>query len=588
METNQPKKDESFQFCFDKSKKNLESITKYVDLIIRMHSDYNTTFKTYKEISNEYIKKLTQLSSNYSNAISSYEKNLTNPDDKIKDLLNLIQRIPEIFNLQIAKMKSIQLVTQECCEDNPELKQSTKKFIESKGELDLKTKNIYRISQEFEFNKKNLFIDYRNFEDYLKYNIIGKEGKNVLISDFCLKNSPNINEKEKFYMKSIKDLNKHQKDYIAFYNQFISFSVNKFQNTLDSFKSKISAFATIFLNTCKTAFNDMEQFIKKISETDLKIDYSSLFTDLTEKIEFKFTVDKYVINLINNRYIDDKKKEYDHQSLRKYNYYISDNTIYLKDEDVFDIIQIMYGQFQFIEEKYYDLAKEKKKIQIKNLTDKLLYFGFKINIFYGEEIPPIKEKEVVYLISLLDKPYYRFEFLKIFNLFRTKGLCEFPKDSFEYTKRIFLFIAEKIKEEKDFLSPKLILILSQTFYTKENNEKIYLFKYLKSHEMFNHLEVWDKYLTDGIDDDLKRAKINNLNENLNNNNDNNKSAVINNVLMAHLFSFCHNMIEFGMKIEDIKKIIDPKIKQYNLSEESIIQINKLIENKSNGKDINEA
>ena len=106
--------------------------------------------------------------------------------------------------------------------------------------------------------------------------------------------------------------------------------------------------------------------------------------------------------------------------------------------------------------------------------------------------------------------------------------------------------------------------------------------------MFNHLEVWDKYLTDGIDDDLKRAKINNLNENLNNNNDNNKSAVINNVLMAHLFSFCHNMIEFGMKIEDIKKIIDPKIKQYNLSEESIIQINKLIENKSNGKDINEA
>ena len=25
--------------------------------------------------------------------------------------------------------------------------------------------------------------------------------------------------------------------------------------------------------------------------------------------------------------------------------------------------------------------------------------------------------------------------------------------------------------------------------------------------MFNHLEVWDKYLTDGIDDDLKRIYI---------------------------------------------------------------------------------
>ena len=63
--------------------------------------------------------------------------------------------------------------------------------------------------------------------------------------------------------------------------------------------------------------------------------------------------------------------------LRKQNYFIKDDKIYLKNEDVYDIIKMMYGQFQFIEEKYYNLVEEQKKIKIKNLTDKILSYAKK-------------------------------------------------------------------------------------------------------------------------------------------------------------------------------------------------------------------
>ena len=175
-----------------------------------------------------------------------------------------------------------------------------------------------------------------------------------------------------------------------------------------------------------------------------------------------------------------------------------------------------------------------KKNKIKAIKELL-----EIEDTLDEASSPIKDKEVNLLISSLDKPEYRFDFLKVFNLFRTKGLCEFPQREFEFTKKIFLFIAEKIKEETDVLSSKLILILAQTFYTKENDEKIYLFKYLKNHEMFLNLEVWDKYLASSIEDDLTRAKVDVSNINLEVN-DSNKSVVINNVLIAHLFSFSNS------------------------------------------------
>ena len=295
-------------------------------------------------------------------------------------------------------------------------------------------------------------------------------------------------------------------------------------------------------------------------------------------------VNKYVINVINERWIDNSNGLYDIQKLRKDNYFIKDNKIYIKNEDVYEIAKMMYAQFQFVEEKYYNLVEEQKKIKIKNLADKLLFYGLKKqNLFAMDEITPIKDDEVAHLLTLLNKPSYRFDFLKVLNLFRAQGSCEMPQREFEITKKIFLDIADKINKETDVLSSKLILILSQTFYLKENDQRIYLFKFLQNHEMFDNLEVWEKYLNEMIDDDLNRSNIDETNDPKQ---EKNKKTIINNVLLAHILTFCHNMIDFGMKQENIKKIIEPLITKYKLEEDSIKQINELIQKDLNEKDIN--
>ena len=590
MKSNQPLINKSFQLTLNKTFKNYLRLKNYVELINIMFNDYNSIISEYESISKDYIHKLNNLSTKYSEIISQYEKTLIYSDGKLKDLLKLFQRIPSIFNLQKARLQSIQVVLNECgassSSENEELKNENPKFEDLVNEFETKDKKINKYFSDLENNNKNLFETYNFIEDSLKIITIGNENKKIAMNEIIMQNFQNINEKEQMYVKSIKELTKYKKEYFQCYDKFVAFAENRFKEKLILLKTNVSTFATIFLTYFKTAHGEMEQIIKSISENEMKVDFSKLLNDVVGNVDRDFTMNKYVIKLINNNYIEDKNKEYNLNKLRKQNYFIKDDKIYLKNEDVYDIIKMMYGQFQFIEEKYYNLVEEQKKIKIKNLTDKILSYARKSqNIFSLDEINPIRDDEVTHLISLLNKPIYRFEFLKIFNLFRTKGKCEMPEREFEITKKIFLFIADKIKEESDVLSAKLILILSQTFYIKDKEEKIYLFKYLQNHEMFSNLEVWEKYLTEMIEEDLNRSKIDESKDGIP---DPNKIAIINNVLLAHMLTFCHNMIEFKMKEENIKKIIEPMMSKYSLTEESIKQIKELIQKELKGKDINNA
>ena len=588
MKSNQPLINKSFQLTLSKTFKNYLRLKNYVELINIMFNDYNSIISEYESISKDYIHKLNNLSTKYSEIISQYEKTLIYSDGKLKDLLKLFQRIPSIFNLQKARLQSIQVVLNECgassSSENEELKNDSPKFEDLVNEFETKDKKINKYFSDLENNNKNLFETYNFIEDSLKIITVGNENKKIAMNEIIMQNFQNINEKEQMYVKSIKELTKYKKEYFQCYDKFVAFAENRFKEKLILLKTNVSTFATIFLTYFKTAHGEMEQIIKSISENEMKVDFSKLLNDVVGNVDRDFSMNKYVIKLINNNYIEDKNKEYNLNKLIKQNYFIKDDKIYLKNEDVYDIIKMMYGQFQFIEEKYYNLVEEQKKIKIKNLTDKILSYAKKNqNIFSLDEINPIRDDEVTHLISLLNKPIYRFEFLKIFNLFRTQGKCEMPEREFEITKKIFLFIADKIKEESDVLSAKLILILSQTFYIKEKEEKIYLFKYLQNHEMFSNLEVWEKYLTEMIEEDLNRSKIDESKDGIP---DPNKIAIINNVLLAHMLTFCHNMIEFKMKEENIKKIIEPMMSKYSLTEDSIKQIKDLIQKELKGKDIN--
>ena len=66
------------------------------------------------------------------------------------------------------------------------------------------------------------------------------------------------------------------------------------------------------------------------------------------------------------------------------------------------------------------------------------------------------------------------------------------KKMFEIFSKFFNHILNDIKEDDDVFSAKNIIVLSQTYYTKENDKKIYLQEDVKNHDIFKNINFWEK------------------------------------------------------------------------------------------------
>jgi len=563
---------------------NFTHLKNFIELTDKMLLDYRESISEYVKISEDYIEKLTKLTTKYESKVNKYEQSLTESDAKIKELIKLFHKMPSIFSLIKNKMKNIHNVIRESIVsnkiDSTEMSEKNKKFEELKREIEPKEKALISIYPKYETSKNNLFENFRQLEDSLANAVISGDNKKLQMTQAFMKYNEEINKKEEELVNEKKNYNNHLNNYFDTYDKFFEICESKFKSTLDITKSGITSIASISLTSFKSLYIHLEQIIKNLSENELNVDYSKFLSNLVENIDREMLDKKYMLRIINEKYVEDKDKTFDHQKLKKEHYKINEDKIYLKDEDIYEIAKMMQSS-QFVDEKQYNLVEEQKKIKIHNLSDKLLSYSIKKkDPNTTEEITPITDEEVNNLKSLLDKPIYRYDFLKILNKFRATGNCEMPKREFEITKDIFLFIAEKIYKETDILSSKLIIIISQTFYVKEKDEKIYLFAYLQNHLMFTNLKVWESGITETIQDDLNRSNVTELEES-----DPKKIAIINNVLLAHTITFCHNMVEFGMKVDNIKKIIDNLMKKYKLSEASIKQIEELMQKEFDGKDI---
>ena len=72
----------------------------------------------------------------------------------------------------------------------------------------------------------------------------------------------------------------------------------------------------------------------------------------------------------------------------------------------------------------------------------------------------------------MDKTSNILIFLQRLNDYRSTGVYEMPKKEFEITSKLFLIIADKINKEESIECIQLFLIVSQTFYyTNDENKK---------------------------------------------------------------------------------------------------------------------
>ena len=379
----------------------------------------------------------------------------------------------------------------------------------------LKDKKITKIYSDFENNIKSLFYSYQSVENSLAMNIISKDFKKISISEILNQEYKNTYDKEKILIKSKEEISEFKNEYFNKFDEYINLAKEISLDNINILKNNINFFMSLFTNYYKSSALEMEKILKNIATNEIQTDYKKSLDNLVYFFGREININKYKIKIIDNKYIEDKTKKLNIQKLDKNRYIIKDNKIYLKEEDIYEIVKIMYAQFQFINEKYYNLIEEQIKINVKNLTNKLLSFGAKtIKIFDLNRPDSINEDEINLLFKYLNQPINRISFLRSLNLFRANGIHRVPEREFEIIKNIFLKIADHIKNDKDYACTNLLLILSQTFYYEKDREKIYLDKFLKNNKMFLNLEIFEKYLIEQIKKDIKGLTKTNSQENL--------------------------------------------------------------------------
>jgi len=547
---------------FKIAQKNFSKINNYYKLIKDIHLNFSLILKEYLNYTKTFVEKITELTNSFSKAISSYEKTLKLSNGTLQEIILLLRRVQSIFFMQSINFQVfIDGYQKEEKKDIHEEDFSNLEIISN--DLSLKDKTILKNFSDLENDSKTLFNYYNNIENSLAYMIISKNenSKKLSINEITnLSEYKKTIEKEEIIKASNKGIIEETNFYFKLYDKYLNDSKLLSDNIIYTLKTNINNFINLYTDYCKNTSKGMEHISKNIKENDIK---GKSFLKLPS-FEKDFNTNKYQIKLINNKFIVDNNKILNLKKYEKIGYKIKEDKIFLKDEDIYEIVKIMYAQFLYIDESIYNLIDEQIKINIKNLTEKLLSFGIKKSKL-NKEIKSINENEINLLYKYLDNPFNRFQFLSILNNFRANGFYEVPEKEYEILKTIFLKSVEKIIIDKDISSAKLILILSQTFYCKKDGIKVYLHNYLKNHEIFEDVFIWKQYLMNLIDEDLQRANRSNKKEN--NINEETKTAIINNILNAQLLPFCDNMIEFGMSVENIYKIIDPIMNEYKIKDD---------------------
>ena len=159
----------------------------------------------------------------------------------------------------------------------------------------------------------------------------------------------------------------------------------------------------------------------------------------------------------------------------------------------------------------------------------------------------------------MSKEDYRKALLIVINNYRAKGKMVMSDKAFNYFIRIFSIICkyltyskEKIKENnkfvKDPISARLVIILSQTFYTVKNKEKVYLCEEIKKEKIFNIPEFWQDLIRDMIITESKSVMENRKKINMEVN-ENKLRQIKENIYFSQIIPFVGNMKDFGIGIK---------------------------------------
>ena len=558
---------------------NMSISTNYYEFIKQIYENLVKYIKHYLTETIEYYKKLSKYQEKYSPKLKGIEllKKIKNIDTS--HILSICNKINSVIDLQIT---SLQVFTREA----DEIIKSFDKTLKEKNMMSSKYLNDYEECKNTLIKKykdvdkaKNLFLD----------NIIKTE--DLLFNFFIPKKQDRKNSDSQIITKSqidnnIKITKKHETEYINLVKSAKSYE-DKFFDLTDSsidnikrisceimtkMKDNIVNFLFTLQNCFKLPLGEIETFLPEL----IKLDENKKLEDIIIKTYKK-----------DNKLIRIQIEKYEPSVIGKYNekYVNGEENLgfIIEDDEIIKTIKTMESNFNLFEKGSISKINTPEKIRCKFFTCKLLSFAPKIveyikNLLQNNEINNINipddkngdyslnDDEIKELYSLLGNIENKMVFLKQINNFRKYGYLEFPKKNFEILCNIFNLISSSIIKDKYFEEQSAILILCETYYTMENDKKVYILDVIKKNKIFHEKEFWNDFINKSILKEVQRNLQNYIKEHKGDVSSNNQNY--DKLVFAQILPIIKTMMEFELDNKKINELLGDLITYYKLDKNS--------------------
>lgn len=514
--------------------KNVLTYLSYFNKISKRAENYYFYIHKYKEFTTEYLIKINSLLNSFTpsfdkanslknNNLANNEEIYNKGEDKLKIELNIDLSPLEKITSDIYKDLQEQIKSINFFLKNIEFSLDNFKFIINKTKLDIEKQKMKYINLKNNFlgiinfyNKENedllkefSYLEERIIKHYIFTKKITKyknQYSKIDTEDNINKKIVEIKDKENTFLQKDKNRLKNLIDFNKEIEDYKSKIKNSIFLLIKIFNLSISTFSKYFRNLL--SLNEEKKPVNKINEKkEIKND---------EFNEYELIINKYLKKITNDTIqaslIQTKPKKYSTKILKnmpqeiyyileKGGYNITLSDIQINSDDVINIMK-NFKDFNLIIRDENDTEKEKNKIIIEEIIDKVF-----INKNTNKE--KLLEDEANKLFKYLESNKdYRIHFFATLGIKRDNKNNTLTIQLFNVITKIFSFLADIILKEKDYESECNLLILAQTFYKLEkDNKKIFICDSIKDKALFKNEEIWIEYIKYQVSSDYQKKYL---------------------------------------------------------------------------------
>lgn len=530
----------------------------------------------------------------YSTPICKISSNKQNIDLDLSPIYKVTNIIFQLFKNQINGLKLLLKDIDSSMETFKNLIEKTKAEVNKLklDYLDIK-QDFFKNIVNYEKINNELLNSYSNIENTIIQICIIKNNEEALMNNKNNKNRTQATDLESLMNSSIIDVKKkeinfmkmdsNKKRYCTHFKEKSKECLEKVKNNtiliIKNLKINIEKFLSYYSNCYNLNNNDISQKIKFVQEINNELVYEDIIKQNLKEINddvISRTYEKYKPKFYNIKILTNKSLANEiYQKLIKIGYNFLNSQYELSQNEEYYIMKKM-NNFTLVNKDNYDFDKASKKLSIFYWFEAMFNFKNEQNNNESQEREKISDEKLFKYIE--DDKDCRIYFLVILGNKRADAILNLPKDLFDTITKIFKLISDKILSENDIDSAKYLIILSQTFYIKENEEKIYITNRIKNHPLYQKEEFWNEYIQTEISEAFKKKDLND--KNIGKKYDEDDLAKRNNELVfAQLITMSECMSNFDLGKEKIVNIIKPMFDTYKINEENRSVILSYLNNK---------